>query len=346
MIVKEMHIGVNFLLQKIDSKFIDSFEPEELDWALNEEVLRFVKQRLSPQSNDKQKGFQDGQKRFDDLKPLITNASIPAYVRDSVSVFCYLPFNYLTLINDRTTTKNLCGSPYSSVTTSVVTKYISCLQIKDDPTDLYATFKIRFNGVEVFNITDYPPYATGLPSLSSKFELVNLVQQILVNSGYICKYGSYYDVICNQGIVIVTNTALNIEVEYTPADIVVINSVSSVYNQISPVNGTVEVPNRLTSTENLYELLTSSFGTTIYSDPLSTLEVDKLIVFHNQKFITPTINISYLRKPRKISLSLNQDCDLDEWIQLEIVDNTAKRLAGLISSDNYKQIINENLLKE
>ncbi len=345
--VQEMHIGLDLLLQKVNSKALDSFEPEEKDWALNEEVLRFVKQRISAFSNDKHKGFQDGQKRFDDLKPLITPAILPAYVRDSNSVFNYLPSDYLTLINDRSTTKDLCGTPYSTVGTLSVTKWINCLKIKDDPTNLYKFFKIRINGTQVFTIADYPVYATsGLPSLSSKFELINLVMRVLTDLGYVCKYRSYYDTTCEGGIIIVSDASLTIDAEYFPTDIVTTTSTSKAFTGFQPVINGKESPNRLTSTEPLYNLLDSSFGGTIASNPLSTLEGDKIIVFHKQKFIASTINISYLRYPRKISLSLNQDCDLDDWIQLEIVDNTAKRLSGLIDSGNYKDIINENLLKE
>ena len=346
MTVKEMHIGINLLLQKINSNYTNSFEPQELDWALNEEVIRFIKQRISPSDDTKYKGFESSQKRFDDLKALIvTQTELPLYLRDKDSVFTYLPANYLTLINDRTNTKDLCGIPYSLVNTSNINKYIIPLKLKDS-LNLYATLKIRINGIQIFDIIDYPPFATGLKSLSSKFELTNLLIQVLTDAGFDCKYNNYYDNTYSQGIIIVSDTILIMSIEYTPIDIVTINSTVKSYTKVLPVINANDSPNRLTSTEYLYNLLDTSFGNTIVSNPLSTLENDKLIVFHKQKFIASTVNISYIRKPRKISLSLNQDCDLDEWIQLEIVDNTAKRLAGIIGSQFYKEIINENLLKE
>lgn len=340
MTAKEMHIGVNLLLQKINSNYIDSFEPEEIDWALNEEVIRFIKQRRSNKSNDKQKGYLDGQKRFDDLKALITPASLPCYIRDNNSVFSYLPSNYLTLNNDRTITKDLCSSLYSP-TVTLVTKYIYCIQIEND-INLYQNFKILFNGIKIFDINDYPAYANGLDS-QAKFQLINLILQALDDQGYVCKYGNYYDTIC-QGIILVSDSQISITVQYQSSSTVSSFQIKT-YNKVTPVSGN-EVPNRLTSDEHLFNLLDSSFGTTKASDPISSLEGDKIIVFHKQKFIASTINISYLKKPRQISLSLNQDCNLDEWIQLEIVDNTAKRLAGVIASQNYKEIINENSLKE
>lgn len=341
--VKEMHIGIDLLLQKINSNVLDDFEDQEKDWILNEEVIRFIKQRIDPRSNDKKLGFEASQKRFDDLKPLITPASIPCYVRDSNSVFGYLPPDYLTLINDRTTTKNLCGSSFSTTATTSVSKSIACIPIKDD-VGLYAFFKIKINGTLVFNITDY--ITGGLASVDSKFELFYLVQRILTQQGFVCKYGSYYGTNCGQGIVIVSDVPLTIDIAYSLSDIVTVTSTINTFTKISPLNDVTEVSNRLTETDNLYNILHSSFGNTIVSSPISTLEGDKIIVFHNQKFIPTTINISYLRKPRQINLSLNQDCDLDGWIQEEVVDNASKRLAGITQSEGYRNIINENLLKE
>lgn len=346
MTVKEVHIGVDLILQKINSNRVDSFEDQEIDWMFNEEVLRFVKQRINASSNDKGQGFQYNKKRFEDLKQLISPpVTLPAYVRDDNSVFSYLPYNYLILANDRTTTKDLCSGSFSSTSTTTVTKDIVCFTIKDD-SSLYSTFKIRINGVTVFDITTIPSISSGLASIESKFELFAILEQNLTGLGYDCKYGTYYETYCGQGIVIVADSSISVEVEYTPSDIITFTSSSKSFTKISAISGTKEVPNRFTDTEKLYDLLASSFGTTIASSPLSTMEGDKLIVFHNKKFIPTSIKITYLKKPRKINLSLNQDCDLDDWIQREIIDNTAKRLAGLVESNTYRNIINENLLKE
>jgi hypothetical protein len=104
--------------------------------------------------------------------------------------------------------------------------------------------------------------------------------------------------------------------------------------------------NRLVKTEDLYELLGSAFGKTSPASPISSLKENLIIVYHNQKFICSEIKIDYIRKPKKINLSLNQDCELHDSIHQEIVENTAKRIAGLTFSQVYNNIINENLNKE
>ena len=108
----------------------------------------------------------------------------------------------------------------------------------------------------------------------------------------------------------------------------------------------LQTPNRLVKTEDLFELLTSAFGKTLSKSPISSLKEDLIFVYHNQKFICPQIRIDYIRKPKKINLSLYQDCELHDSIHQEIVENTAKRIAGLTFSQVYNNIINENLNKE
>ena len=341
---QEMHIGIDLILEKVNSKIVDSFEPEEKDWLLNEEVVRFIKQRLSVQSNEKKQGLQFTQKRYDDIRTLISTATLPCLIRDDNSVFSYLPGDYFTLINDRTFVKNLCGKSFTTNAVIYNTNInVGLIKLKD-VLNLYATLKIRINGIEVFNIQNYPPYTSGIASTASKFELYNLIIEVLRSKGSDCRYGNWFDINCPEGILI--KDALIIEIEYSTIDIVTTLATTVVKPYINPVSPTKEEPNRLTKTEDLFNILNSAFASPMPHSPLSTLDKDRINVFHNQKFIPSSIKIDYIKKPRKISLSLNQACDLDETVHPEIVENTAKRIAGLISSQGYNNIINENLLKE
>lgn len=347
---QEMHIGIDLIMEKVNSKSIDAFEPEEKDWALNEEVLRFVKQRSSELSNDKKLGFQATQKRYDDIKSLITPVSLPTYIQNNNSVFSYLPSDYIGLINDRTVLKNLCGASYSAIGTTGVNKYVCIIPIANDATNLYSKLKIRINGVQGFSIFDYPnlikDVTYGVTTVSYKFAVIDLVVQVLNTNGFACKYSDFWDVSSNGAIIMVRDVPFTVDIEYAPATIVSVASTLKALLSFSTQTNTIEKPNRLTDTEILYDLLNSSFGTTTVESPISSLERGKIILHHKQKFIPTTLNIDYIKKPRKISLSLNQACDLDESVHSEIVENTAKRLAAFTMSEAYKNIINENLLKE
>lgn len=69
--IQEMHIAVEQEMNKVNSNLNDVVLPQEMDFALNKNILRFVRQRYGAQSNLKGKGFEMSQKRYDDLRSLV-----------------------------------------------------------------------------------------------------------------------------------------------------------------------------------------------------------------------------------------------------------------------------------
>ena len=118
--VNEMHIAVNLGVQKLASFQVDNLLPEEIDHELNLAQLRFVKQRFNARSNRQGKGFEQSQKRIDDLKSLIvehqgftkyygevfTSKYSPIYV-DRYT----LPLDYLFLVSVRAHVNYSCTMP-------------------------------------------------------------------------------------------------------------------------------------------------------------------------------------------------------------------------------------------
>ena len=66
-----MHIAVSQGVQKIASFQADTLLPEEIDLELNFAVRRFISQRYTSQGNKYGKGFEQSQKRLDDLRHLV-----------------------------------------------------------------------------------------------------------------------------------------------------------------------------------------------------------------------------------------------------------------------------------
>ena len=116
-----MHIAVNLGVQKIGSFQVDNLLPQEIDHELNMAQRRFVKQRYNPLSNPKRTGFEQSQKRLDDLRNLIEDAFLPrisymgaVYGSPSVGdIFAYrlkLPTDYMHLVNIRADVFDACRS--------------------------------------------------------------------------------------------------------------------------------------------------------------------------------------------------------------------------------------------
>ena len=75
MVTSELHVKLEELLQKVNSHWNPNFLPQEKDSFINAEILRFIKQRLSPLSNNKRQGIFDIIKRDQDLNSLLRTIS-------------------------------------------------------------------------------------------------------------------------------------------------------------------------------------------------------------------------------------------------------------------------------
>ena len=98
MTIRELHYQFKINLDRVDSLSNPDFNAAEVDWLLNEAQLIFVKQRMSSRSNSKQKGFEESQKRIDDLGNLVIKNPLQiGLVPTLVSPGIYeLPFSSLT----------------------------------------------------------------------------------------------------------------------------------------------------------------------------------------------------------------------------------------------------------
>lgn len=75
MTIAEMHTAVKLGLDKTEGLAYPAFEPEEIDYWLNDSINRFVKTRYSG-NNYLRKGFEQSQKRTDDLYTIVKEAVI------------------------------------------------------------------------------------------------------------------------------------------------------------------------------------------------------------------------------------------------------------------------------
>tara|TARA_R110000764_G_scaffold7809_3_gene27109 strand:- start:66 stop:947 length:882 start_codon:yes stop_codon:yes gene_type:complete len=82
MTVSEMHNAVRILADKIDSLNFVNIETVEIDFFLNKEMERFIKHRTGG-ANAGDKGFEETQKRMDDLRNITKNAIL---LPDPVSI--------------------------------------------------------------------------------------------------------------------------------------------------------------------------------------------------------------------------------------------------------------------
>jgi hypothetical protein len=106
MTTSELRYAFKLAMDRVDSLNAPDFNVAQIDWLLNEAQLIFIKQRMSMYSNPKQKGFEQSQKRIDDLGSLVVKfPQQPGVVPTNPSTGVYelslssLTFTYLFLVS-------------------------------------------------------------------------------------------------------------------------------------------------------------------------------------------------------------------------------------------------------
>ena len=115
--IQEMHLSVQQGVDKIHAQVADSLLTSELDRELNKAIQQFVTTRFQ-QNNFYRKGFEESQKRRDDLRTLVREVILEASFKEQLkssaqpggSLFTdtvFLPIDYMYLININTEIKRL-----------------------------------------------------------------------------------------------------------------------------------------------------------------------------------------------------------------------------------------------
>lgn len=97
--VKELHIEIEHSIQQVTSDLHLSIAPEWLDMVLNRTALTYVNTRSSNKTNYKGEGFDESQKRVDDLRSLKRYTEFLQVIKDKEEDRGYvlIPSDYLQL---------------------------------------------------------------------------------------------------------------------------------------------------------------------------------------------------------------------------------------------------------
>lgn len=128
MTINQAHNYIKLEVDKTSSLELPAFEPEEIDYFLDDSILTFIKTRYSG-NNSKQESFEETQKRIDDLRTLVvevtltTPATAGSYGANSVEFD--LPATYLFSLGEA-----------ASITVSGVTSRTPVTPTSQDAVDM------------------------------------------------------------------------------------------------------------------------------------------------------------------------------------------------------------------
>lgn len=380
--VTEMHIAVQQGVDKINSLQADSLLSEEIDIELNKNMFRFINTKYG-RNNMYRKGFEESQKRIDDLRTLVREYEAPVSFKEQLKTNIFvdtfqLPSDYMYLVNQQSRlwinkcqpmVYSLVNPPVRYFFTLDLNNFVLNNQLGDSTAFIEAIEMVAdVTGSDSTSAFIWTPsgslIAGGYTADSYPANIEAVKQDILENNGAgFSVYWEEYETLNYPGqfIVIVDidthewinwdasvgNTTVAVGDPYgtatqpSPQGLQVMDTTYSERREPTAFSDRITEGNRFSQQDDIFKLLSDPFNTTKHTSPLTTMRGNSIDIYTSDIFIIDTLKITYIRKPREISLSLGINCELPEHTHQEIVAMTVSSILEAISDPRYKTSIGE-----
>jgi hypothetical protein len=331
MLIKEWHIALQQELNKINSALYDVLLPQEIDMAFNKNIEMFINQRYDNKSNRKQEGFEQSQKRTDDLKSLVRVMKGPAILGNTFqNSFSYdqralfvLPEDYRFKVATRvkTSTKG-CATSFAP-TQSDITYYVYGFDLSAITN--YSTFYIKEpsdnkiflenSGLGGYTTADFDTFKDiVLDETVAYYKTSNIVF-----------FENFLTYSKKNHILFVTTTSGTFKYYDGNAEVNV-SSLTTITEKNYAVQGTPNVSSdRAVTHDNVYAMQADPFNSTTFDFPLSFFENDLYYTLYDKdNFVVSEVEMTYIRKPKTVSYYADISCDLPISTHQEIISMTAQ----------------------
>lgn len=369
--VLEAHIEVLQGLQKVSAYTDEQFYPEEIDLQLNRQQQRLIEQIIT-------KKFEDTQTGLDYIRPLmVKNKTLQVMVPQTSElnyepnmIYGVFPPDYYHLVNDRSkvvysTAPDLCKdlTNYKIANLIDYTEFTATLPFPDTtatvPPQYYdARLTIVKSGTP--NYVIIPAGLNNLKSANSWFTVVNYFLENFKFQGLDIYWENYRDTKTTKSFIFVTtdDTITEVRIDwrvsgtnaafagqgsalFTPTVYKIYNP--SLPNLANKVSNTV--PNLLLETDEFYEQDLNVFYRTNKENPKAQVTNGLVMVYESKNFLISNLYLDYIRKPKHVSLALNQNLELGGDAPRIVVDRTVEYLKLAIENPAYREVVTDNQIR-
>ena len=343
MTVREMHIDVEQAMQQLGANKRRKLISEEIDWILNKNMLRVID--LSVTKTQTSSGYVYDRAGLDKLRNITVKTEAQVYMNDIYEGYAPLPPNCLHTIADESYVTQLCNNPRpAQADYSYVINRFKLPHSSKPASPYYKEIIITKNSTEIFRLSTYVHSIAekaweGLKSRPESFFIRGLLLDRLQALGEL-PYWETYDMRHYPGeLIIVSASDFKITIDGT--------DLTKTTDTISRkhYSGTgLWKKNRLYSSADAPALRNIAFYSTYYESPLSEVVDDRLFIYTDKSFIVSKSLITYIRRPRKISLILGQDCELSsESVQQNICDLSVEYIKKIIEDPSWETKLQDNI---
>lgn len=370
MLVFQMHTEVNQRLQEVASYKRDKYYPQEIDMALNKAMFRLLEKGVDSK-------FQDAQINLSHVAALIKKNKVqevinpattdPVYEEGILNVYSPIPADLYWLINARVEVirdPNNCDTA-PDLGSTTIPEYTATVSF---PASLGTGVPPYYSLVTVSSTTLGTLYTSpndisaGFGSSNSSYVIINNIIETInrANSNVRVYWERYRDTYTKNSFIFVSALALGtVTVTLFRSDRTTIDNTSTGVATLTSYPGyNRALISSLTSKEVLLQstkpqeqdLLYSSlkqnnFYKTRYIEPVLNQTQDYLIVYRDESFLVSRLYFDYIRKPRTISLALNQSCELADSTHPKVIDLAVEILRLDTKDQAYPNTVRDTELR-
>ncbi len=369
--VLEAHIEVLQGLQKVSAYTEDMFNPDEIDLQLMRQQERLIEEIVN-------KRFEDMQIGVDFIRPLIEKniklqIFIPGLAEEIFEpnmVYGVFPSNYYHLVNNRsivTTSQDptLCHDLTSYKNNTAVSQKaliervaVLVLPAPNNPSSpYYYSTVLTVTSTAGNTVKTLPAALNNLKSANSWFQISNYILENIDIPGVRIYWESYRDVYSPKSFIFVTTdtqiTGVNISWQTASGNPALAGNQSATFTDKSyqvpnylkanlPGFVQTQIANTLTETDEFYTQELNVFYKTSKKNPKSQVSGDFLLSYEDKSFLISDLYVDYVRKPKHISLSLNQNFELAGDGPRIVVDRTVEFLKLALENPAYQAVLSDN----
>jgi hypothetical protein len=367
--VTQMHLAIQQGVDKINSLQADMLLSEEIDIELNKSQIRFINTKYG-KNNKYREGFEQSQKRIDDIRTLVREFEAPVTFKEQYSSEYWidtfrLPTDYMYLVNQRSLvwTNNCKPLTWNIQYTDPIDYFTFDMNmfVANNNQGFISTITLLENAAgstngQTFGVAFFA-FITGFSYPSD----ITAVKDYIISLGNTIPgfeiYWEQHGPLNHPGqFILVVDSAVHSWFNWDASLGVVSTLVGSdtngnIFSTALPIhyeentnskrvatNAVERQPaiNRFSQQDDIFKLLQDPFNTTKHTSPLSTIRGNFIDVYASAIFIIDTVKITYVRNPTLISLSLGVSCELPDHSHQEIVDMTVSSILEGISDPRFK----------
>lgn len=377
MTIEEMHIAVNLGVQKIASFQVDNLLPQEIDHELNDAMFAFIKQRYSPMGNKYRDGFEQSQKRIDDLRALVVDARIKCfYYGETITGFYVdrapLPNDYMFLVNAFSDGYSKCDGVVPYLTSNINYRVNSISMTPPAAQEGWNMTSIAVGGTPIISntngmsleylldINNYDSsYSANIAPAMSDPDFADEVGTAL--TGYNLDTLAASELTptsdSNTLTLLLTGALLSGEITVTWSDpLGVADDVEVAYTQPAATTVQFRAYNNAGTRQremmsyvqhdDLYKLMGDPFNSPTYDRIKYTIQENFIDVHSDATFFTTFVDVKYIRQPQLMNNALGVGCELAPHTHQEIVEMAVQSILEALADPRYNSQSREVLGSE